>query len=191
MPPKQAVVDRFMESFKEILPTTVWLKEVSANSSTYDAWSVVSFNHVKDLSSTYMHEYVHLIVENTQKQLRSCMFAERDMNGDSVCVGKHNRFPSSANDLPLPLRTLTFAKDSRPKVIDVVKILQETSSLGGKYKFYTKNCWWYAGVLYKALRTKYNIEQEKNWNTSMIRSWLIATLRKKNYTVSVSVSQIG
>ena len=190
MPPKPEIADRFKATYGQSLRAGQLFAEFDKNSDTYKEWSVLSVNHIKDLSSKYMHEYLHFIVENTKEQLRSCMFAERDMSGDFIYVGNHKRLPSSAKDLPLPLRTLQFAKGKRPKVTDVLKILQITSLKGGMYKLATKNCWWYAGVVYKVLKESYIYEEQK-WNISMIRSWLIATLRKKKYTVSFPASQMG
>jgi len=133
---------------------------------------------------------MHFIVENTQKQLRSCMFAERDMSRDFVFVGQHARLPSSPTDLPLPLRTLTFAKDDRPTIRDVAHLLEIVSRKGEEYKLLTKNCWWYAGSMYKTLKASYKIEQATNWNVGMTHSWLKATLQKRSYTVSISASQV-
>ena len=135
------------------------------------------------MSSSYMHEYVHFVVETSDKQHRASLFAERDMPGDFVFVGQHVQVPSSTRKLPLPLRSLTFSNDARPSILQVAVILARISREGGEYGLLKKNCFWYAGAVYLALKQDYPTSTEQPSSRSLIKSWFRAWLTQRLYTV--------
>lgn len=105
---------------------------------------------MKNLGSKYMHEYCQFIVEDRSTGERARVYAER-MNEevvDVVSIGRDEKTPrewDEWDELPLPLTSIAFEdKTKQPSLLDVARVINSVSVVGGKYNFYDKNCFWFA-----------------------------------------------
>lgn len=124
-----------------------WYNDLLSSKASYAQCFIVSFTRVKNLGSKYMHEYVQFIVEDRSSGDRMRVYAERmnEQDVDMVSIGRDEKEPRKWDELPLPLTSMSWSeKKDQPGLLDVAKILNSTSVVGGGYNFYDKNCFWFA-----------------------------------------------
>ncbi|KAJ8060618.1 hypothetical protein OCU04_010928 [Sclerotinia nivalis] len=173
-------------SEKQAITTEAWCSHLSENPETYKNCVVRSLTHVKNLNSWVEHEYLQVVIERTDTQLRTRIIAERNTEQDQVIIGqwKPMKWSSSSlasatfwtssssssggngsvkGELPLPLYSLKLKSD-KLKVIDLAKFLKLTTTRGGKYSILRgRHCYWFAMTAYKAIQNSF-ICSEKLWS---------------------------
>lgn len=169
------VIEWLFENESKPHATQEWYRKIRDNPKTYENCFVISFTRVKDLDSKWKHEYVQFVVEDESQEEdkddsnRTRVYAERGnaKDLDWVTVGVNDKDTNKRRkDLPLPLTTLFFAKDHRPKLVDIASLLDKTTRDGGPYDLRGHNCFWFANVMYLAARGIEGITgwTEKQWN---------------------------
>jgi hypothetical protein len=80
-------------SDKQVITTAKWLEDLKNNSSNYGDCFVRRITHVKNLKSTFLHEYLQIIFEDTghgknpSDRDRTRIIAERQNSQDQVIIG--------------------------------------------------------------------------------------------------------
>lgn len=148
----------------EFHKTGDWYEHLKKNESLYADCSVVSFTRIKNLDSKYMHEYVQFIVEenSTGNRTRVCGERRNEKDLDSVIIGRVGKDIKILDDMPLPLTSLIFDKGKRPSVIEIAYIFATVTIKGGGYEFRGNNCFWFANLTYKVVKTLFPAT-EKQW----------------------------
>ncbi|KAG9965953.1 hypothetical protein KCU61_g1520, partial [Aureobasidium melanogenum] len=138
--------------------TEKWFEVLDSARETYESCKVVSITTAKALGSSVFHEFVQFIVEDTNTNSRTRVFSDRTDSRtppDRVIVGRDwasPKNPSGQTDMPMPLMSLTFMPESRPCVVELAEILKNITLQGPKYGFFTKNCWWYAKLVFETAK---------------------------------------
>lgn len=180
-------IPNLFEDKEKTIQTQEWYSLLSASPDTYQNCIVRTLTHVKNLRSSVVHEYLQVIIEDTDSGIRTRLIAERQTAQDQVILGRWPAKQSSSfallssssgstsgpsGDLPLPLFSLTF-KTNDFKVLHLAKILAEITNAGGPYNLVTgKHCYWFAITAYTCLKMAFSCLEEPwyfwNWRGRLI-----------------------
>lgn len=171
----KASIDYLFTDERSTKPTRDWAELLRASKDKYANCRVVSLTRVKDLNSTWKHEYVQFVVEETGSKERARVYAERgnEKDLDWVTFGPVETKATGSkhgDDLPLPLTSLIFGGESgedvnkRPTVLEIAEILAATTLIGGAYSKLGHHCFWYAYTAYDATKRQFGqLAKEKRW----------------------------
>ncbi|KAF5679583.1 hypothetical protein FHETE_748 [Fusarium heterosporum] len=160
------------ENNEKTIQTEEWHSLLSQSADDYENCVVKTITHVRDLRSLVVHEYLQAIIEDLETGERTRLIAERQTGQDQVILGRwRSKKPFSllssssssrdfSKDLSLPLFSIKFDSNNL-KVLDLARILSETTKIGGNYSPYAKNCYWFAITAYKALQLKFSGAEER------------------------------
>jgi phosphotransacetylase len=150
--------------------TEEFFKEVLNDPTYYEKYQVNRITHVKNLLSRVTHEYLQIIVEDTETKRCTRVIAERQDDQDQVIVGRTlwytktlpavvAAFTEKTGDiLPLPLCTITPQRES--KLIDLAAILYGVTRCAPNYRLLNENCYWFASWAYRALRITFHGQEQ-------------------------------
>ncbi|KZT55365.1 hypothetical protein CALCODRAFT_510158 [Calocera cornea HHB12733] len=145
--------------------------KIEASSSSFTRFTVVRITHVKDLANWVWHEYIQVIVRDSDTSKLIRLIAERQTDNDHLIIGRWKAWkegdtpPDGDGDTNYPLALLTLEfNNTRPSLETFVWLLSALHDLQPKYNVLTANCYWYALAVYYNLFTWYkNTATERKW----------------------------
>ncbi|KZT55366.1 hypothetical protein CALCODRAFT_556465 [Calocera cornea HHB12733] len=144
---------------------------IEASPSSFTRFSVVRITHVKDLDSWLWHEYLQIILRDSDNSNLIRIVAERRTDNDHVVIGRWDAWREGTTppngdgdtDYPLALFTLEFHKN-RPPLRQFAWLLSAVHDSCPEYNIVTANCYWYALTVYSSIYSLY-------WDTATERKW--------------------
>ena len=163
--------DPFQCKFYQNSSVRDWHAYVQNRPDIFNAYDVTSCSKIKNLNSSWKHEFLSCVVVRTADGEEMKMFVERESEGDRVIVGV-DRMPEV---FPLVLETLKFGKTA-PTVALFSEYAMKASLLGGSYSVWSRNCYWFCRVIVDKLKKDFEDAKLDIWKAGQAGSWIIPTL---------------